>query len=147
MFMELALNLVWVIIAVASYALLFRYLAGRGTGHSCVPSRSQCIIALTCALAILFPVISLTDDLHEMQATVEDASLSGLVLKKCAASHPSTSKRISHQDNFIFAPFATSARWAVLGVVEAERVVRPTPRLHRSAIGRAPPSFATTQIS
>jgi hypothetical protein len=147
MFMELALNLVWVIIAAASYARLFRDLAGRETRHSRVPSRSQCTIALTCALAILFPVISLTDDLHEMQATVEDASLSGIVLKKCVAGHSSTPERTLHQDDFIFTPFASNARWAVLGSVEAERLVRPTSVLRLSVLGRAPPYFTSIRIS
>jgi hypothetical protein len=145
--MELALNLVWAIIATASYVLLFRHLAFRGDGHARGPSRSQCIIGLTCVLAILFPVVSLTDDLHEVQATVEDASLSGLVTKRCVTGHSSTPQRTLHQNLFIFVSFATGARWAILEGVAARRIDHPTPGMHLFALDRAPPSFAGTQTS
>jgi hypothetical protein len=79
--MELALNLVWAIGAADSYGLLFHRLAICGAGNARGLSRCQCIVALTCFLAILFPVISLTDVLHEMQATAEAASPPGLVMK------------------------------------------------------------------
>src|ERR1700733_8156181 len=98
---ELALNLAWAIIAATSYALLFRRLGNRGAWRARGVSRVQCIVALTCFLAILFPVISLTDDLHEMQATAEEASTSGLVIKKCVAGRLSTPERTLHQVLFI----------------------------------------------
>jgi hypothetical protein len=79
--MELALNLVWVIIAVVSYVFLICRLAKYGVGDARGSRRARCILALTCFLATLFPVISLIDVLHEMQATAEEASPSGLVMK------------------------------------------------------------------
>jgi hypothetical protein len=144
---ELALNLAWAIIAATSYALLFRRLGNRGAWGARGVSRVQCIVALTCFLAILFPVISLTDDLHEMQATAEEASLSGAVIKRCAASLSSTPAQTSHSIVFVFTPFATKARWVVSGIV-ADLQLRPaTPALHLSAPGRAPPSFVVLQFS
>jgi hypothetical protein len=77
---------------------------------------------------------------------VEEASLSGLVTKMCVAGHSSIPQRTSHQNLFIFASFATSARWAILEGVAARRMARPAPGLHLSALGRAPPSYAGTQI-
>jgi hypothetical protein len=145
--MELTLNLIWAAIAAASYALLFRRLVIRDPGNARGLNRSQCIIALTCVLAILFPVISLTDDLHEMQATAEEASPSGLVMKKCVASHSTTPAQSLHQAARIFTPFAMDARWAVLGVVAAQQIQHPFPGVHLSPFGRAPPSFAIPQIS
>lgn len=145
--MERALNLVWAIITAASYVLLFRRLATRDEGNARGPSRAHCIIALTCFLAILFPVISLTDDLHEMQATAEEAYSSGLVIKRCVASHSSTRAQTLHPVLFVFAPFAANAHWAVLGVVAATQIQRSSSRLHPCAFGRAPPSFAISQIS
>src|ERR1700681_2293431 len=98
--MELTLNLVWAIIAVASYALLFRHLSSRAE-HARSPSRSPCVVALTCVLAILFPVISLSDDLHEMQAALVEASPSVLVIKKCVVNHSSNHARALHQVPFV----------------------------------------------
>jgi len=145
--MELTLNLIWAIIAAASYVLLFRRFAIRDAGNARGPSRAQCVIALTCFLAILFPVISLTDDLHEMQATAEEASSSGLAIKKCVAGHSSTRAQTLHSVLFVFAPFAAKGRWSVLGVVTAQRIQCTSPGLHLSALGRAPPCFAIPQIS
>jgi len=144
--MELTLNLVWGVIAVASYALLFRHLSGRAE-HARNPSRSQCVVALTCVLAILFPVVSLSDDLHEIQATVEDASSSVPVIKKCAVNHSPNHGRTLHQVVFILASFASGARWDVLGSVATQQTARSSPGLHLAALGRAPPSFAVSQIS
>jgi len=144
---ELALNLTWAIIAATSYALLFRRLANRGARGGRGVSRVQCIVALTCILAILFPVISLTDDLHEMQATAEEASLSGAVIKRCAPSLSSTPAQTSHSIVFIFASYATKARWVVFGIVADQQIRRATPALLPSASGRAPPIFVTPQFS
>jgi hypothetical protein len=144
--MELALNLVWAVIAASSYALLFRRLAFRGAWHGRGQTQAQCIAALTCALAILFPVISLTDDLHEMQATAEEATSSGLVIKKCVVSHWSNQGQNLHQVLFTFPLFAASVRWTNLGGLAARRTTRLAPGLVLSALGRAPPSFAVAQI-
>lgn len=137
--MELTLNLVWAAIAVASYALLYRFLAGRENEHARGPSQAKCTVALTCILAILFPVISLTDDLHEMQATLEEAAPSGLVMRRCVADQSSTPDRALHQVLFFFAAFATNARWAILGGVAAVPPVRPSQGRSLPAFGRAPP--------
>jgi hypothetical protein len=64
--MELALNLVWVLLAALA---LGRWSRGRHT----VSSLSQ-LIALACMLALLFPVISATDDLHAMRPEIEDSA-------------------------------------------------------------------------
>jgi hypothetical protein len=145
--MELALNLIWAIITVASYALLFRYLASRRTDPARGLSRLQCVVALTCVLAILFPVISLSDDLHEMQATLVEASSSVLVIKKCVVNHSSNHARALHQVPFVLASFATGARRAVLGFLAAQQVARSSPGLPLAAPGRSPPSFDVSPTS
>jgi hypothetical protein len=145
--MELILNLVWAVIAVASYAHLFRYLASRRTKHARGLSRSQCVLALTCVLVILLPVISLSDDLHEMQATVAETSPSVLVIKKCAVDHSSNQCRTLHHVSFVLTSSATSIRWAVLGFVVAQQIARSSPGLHLATLGRSPPSFSVSQIS
>jgi len=137
--MELALNLVWAILAIASYALLFRSLRMR-TENARRPSRRQCVIALTCVLAVLFPVISLTDDLHEIQATAEDASAAGVV-KRCVAGQSSASARSFHQAFLLFAPFVPAFRQIDFGVPAGRPFPRPLPAQRRPSFSRAPPSF------
>ena len=66
--MELLLNLVWVSLALAAFLGFAR---GRTTTH--VPYRKS-LIALGCALLLLFPIVSASDDLHPTQAVMEDAS-------------------------------------------------------------------------
>lgn len=145
--MELATNLVWVIVAAASYALLLRHLAIRRAGHARGPSGTQCIIALTCVLAILFPVISLSDDLQEMQGTMEEATTSGLDVKKCVASQSSTPWQTIHRVLLIFAPIATSDHRAVLWFLASQKLPRTLPGELLREIGRSPPSFTIDQIS
>src|ERR1700691_237610 len=111
---ELALNLAWAIIAATSYALLFRRLRNRGAWRARGVSRVQCIVALTCFLAILFPVISLTDDLHEMQATAEEASPYRLIMKRAGLKDASTAGQAVTQFVFIVSTFAIGVGWAVL---------------------------------
>jgi hypothetical protein len=137
--MELALNLAWLMIAIAGYALLFRHLASSRSGRAYGWARYQCIVALSCTLAILFPVISLTDDLHDMQATVEEPSSSCVVLKKCGASHPSASIRNSHQALFIASSFDTGVGWFAIGSVASPSKVYASPGLLLTPVGRAPP--------
>ncbi len=88
--MELGLNLLWFLIAVASFA----HRQGQ-TFHT--RGRRRPLIALGCALALLFPVVSITDDLHADQAIIEDSSPSKRTLKSSAANHSfSTLTKFNH---------------------------------------------------
>ena len=140
--MELALNLVWAILAMASYALLFRSLRTR-TEDPRRPSRWPRFIALTCVLAILFPVISLTDDLHEIQATAEDASAAGVV-KRCVAGQSSASARSLHPAFLLGAPFVLAFAQTDFGVPAGRWIAGPSPALRPPSFGRAPPSIANS---
>src|SRR3984893_12705435 len=103
--MELITNAVWLILAVVSYVLLIRRNASRRLepAHSLGGFRS--IVALSCALAILFPIISLSDDLQEMQAAVVEVSSSRPVLKKFGINDPLNPRKKIHQGSFIVSPF------------------------------------------
>jgi hypothetical protein len=70
--METLLNLVWLAVAVAAI-WLWRFhwsVSRRNPRHS----TSMEAVAMVCVLALLFPVISLTDDLHPETAVVDAAS-------------------------------------------------------------------------
>jgi len=70
--METFLNLVWLVVTVAAIWLWrFRWsVSRRNPTHS---TRMEAV-AMVCFLALLFPVISLTDDLHPETAVVDAAS-------------------------------------------------------------------------
>jgi hypothetical protein len=145
--MELLLNLAWLVIAMAGYLALGWRLARANARKADGPTRIQCIVALSCALAILFPVISLTDDLHEMQATFEEASSARLVIKQCAGTLSPASGQALHSIYFVVRSLATAVSWTVLGGVVAQKMCRPLPGLRVYTPNRAPPPFAVTQVS
>jgi hypothetical protein len=70
--MELLLNLVWLALALLSF-LLFAIKRKTTVRHSHV-SFGTALLALACALVLLFPVVSASDDLHPTQAVLEDAT-------------------------------------------------------------------------
>lgn len=57
---ELALNLVWLVLTAISLLLWGVYVLSSPPGHRYFTA----IIALICVMAFLFPVISMSDDLH-----------------------------------------------------------------------------------
>ncbi|HEV2116945.1 MAG TPA: hypothetical protein VGR48_13020 [Terriglobales bacterium] len=77
--MELLLNLAWVLVAVAAVVLWLRQ-NRRGVSAARVSLLLQSI-ALACALAVLFPAISATDDLHAAQLAVEAQDVARKVLR------------------------------------------------------------------
>lgn len=71
--MELLLNLAWLLLAIPAYWVWRQATpANRKTGTTSL----QCLLALGCALVLLFPVISATDDLHAMRAEMEESPAS-----------------------------------------------------------------------
>ena len=73
--MEVLLNTTWLLVAIGAFACWrpARQSALR-KGRGGIASRT--VLALVCALLLLFPVISLTDDLHAEQYPIEDSSRS-----------------------------------------------------------------------
>jgi hypothetical protein len=145
--MELTLNVAWCVIAATSYALLARRVSRLATGPSRGASRCHCIVALSCALAILFPVISLTDDLHDMQAAAEEPSTSCVVMKRCGANHPPAPVNTSHQLPCGVSSSRTGACWIAFGNIAPLRAAHRSLVLPSTTLGRAPPLFVLVQIS
>ncbi|MFZ0201896.1 MAG: hypothetical protein WB523_16810 [Candidatus Sulfotelmatobacter sp.] len=71
--MELLLNLAWVLLVLPAYWLWRRGAGARATRKV---TALQCLLALGCAVVLLFPVISATDDLHAMRAEMEESGTS-----------------------------------------------------------------------
>lgn len=81
--MELALNAIWFFVVVVGYTLLWRSLSARSSDRCKKQfNAATCTVALALALAILFPVISLSDDLQDLSATVEDTAAARVLIKK-----------------------------------------------------------------
>jgi len=71
MHMELSLNLLWLLLAGVSFPLAWRERSNHALARGHAARR---IISLACALVFVFPVISLTDDLHAAQVVMEDSN-------------------------------------------------------------------------
>ena len=73
--MELALNLGWLVISAAVFGFFSRYLVAQG------PERNLAVglIALVCVICLLFPVVSMTDDLNSSPAMPEATKLKKLL--------------------------------------------------------------------
>ncbi|HXN65611.1 MAG TPA: hypothetical protein VN862_09770 [Candidatus Acidoferrales bacterium] len=93
--METVLNLIWLVLALAMFCV-WRYRWGASQHNG--THKWTAAIALSCALALLFPVISLTDDLHPETVAIDGstgkrngrrslvaASLHHPLAQKCAA--------------------------------------------------------------
>src|SRR5271169_2468318 len=70
--MELALNLIWLCLALAGFALMVGNLSWAAKPADRQPTNRQKIVAMSCALIILFFVVSMTDDLHDQEIFVEE---------------------------------------------------------------------------
>ncbi|HWX38623.1 MAG TPA: hypothetical protein VNY09_05230 [Candidatus Sulfotelmatobacter sp.] len=142
MTIEAILNLVWLGVTLAALWLWrFRWKgARRSPGHNV---RLEAV-AMICILALLFPVISLTDDLHPEVIPV-DATSSKRALCLLAAQHAHGSHAgASSNQQFVFAVFRDSHVQLELGFAG---YVRHSPALNplsrRSVTSeRAPPSLA-----
>jgi hypothetical protein len=73
--MELFFNLLWLLVALVSFAQWRRVVEIRRGARGRIQAVFPCI-ALVCALAILFPTISVTDNLHPGLLMTEDGSRS-----------------------------------------------------------------------
>jgi hypothetical protein len=139
--METLLNLVWLAVTVAAI-WLWRF---RWTGSRRNPRFSTRVeaVAMVCILALLFPVISLTDDLHPETVAVDAASgKRNACLIAASASHVRsatvgsgtqlmvgmTSRRIAAV-NWIFSEFTSTFKLLISSY------------LANDSPGRSPPSL------
>jgi hypothetical protein len=142
--MELALNLIWLGLALAGFALLGSNLS-RATGRSDRrPSTRQKIIAMSCALIILFFVVSMTDDLHDQEIFVEESKslrvMTGTGSPSLVAMHSTVAPPF-----LLYVGFARSSSNFTLPAVR--RLLEPLEVSFTAAIssesfcGRAPPAL------
>jgi hypothetical protein len=142
MTIEAILNLIWLGVTLAALWLWrFRWKgAHRSPGHNV---RLEAV-AMICILALLFPVISLTDDLHPEVIPV-DAASSKRALCMLAAQHAHGSHAgTSCNQHLVFAVFRDGLarlEFGFAGCVRYSPALNPLSRRYVTS-ERAPPSLA-----
>ncbi len=131
--MELLLNVLWLLLVVPAGWVWLR----RNRGFDSL----RCVLTLGCALTLLFPVISATDDLRAMQQEMEEPGPNKRTLKQQGANRASAQTHCSAppaQLNSLYLPTpSTDTREYVVSYQPCALTAEP---LHPAA-GRAPPSI------
>ena len=139
--MELALNLIWVCVAIVGIGLLCNSLSTSEAGSGQPSANWRKIMAMSCALIILFFVISMTDDLHDQEIVVEDNKSSRNVTATGASAPLTPSHQISavFLVNSVLAGFA-HALPSVRRPVDGPNLIPAAETLCHRLYGRAPPA-------
>jgi len=134
--MELFLNLAWLLLAVPAFLLWRSSRSGSGAHKS-----SFVLLVLACTLAILFPVVSASDDIQAMRPEIEEAS------SRDAISNPHHSRLFASLPH----AFAGSAlliafqppqpEFRACAVIVPLQFSQPETCLVTTSSGRAPPAI------
>jgi len=140
--METTLNLAWLAVTLAMIWLWrFRWVVSRRNPRS---SSSLEVVALVCILALLFPVISLTDDLHPEIYAVDSISGKRNACLIAAASLPKRDVHARWGSQSIHAllsrPFPGPSLWASVRFNAPLRLLAST-FSGTVRFGRSPPSL------
>jgi hypothetical protein len=144
--MELFLNLCWLSLLVPACLLWRQRTSSTGSGSPAGSPAGRPLVflwALGCALILLFPVISATDDLHAMRPEMEESERAFRNANRCActihalthSSQPVLSSSVSLTPAFEQTGTVLPFMPQTLGIFAA-----PAPA------GRAPPSEQPTSL-
>jgi hypothetical protein len=140
--LELFLNLVWLLTAAGSFVWWRRRFISPGPERRQARRNRVRALALLCALAVYFPVISVSDDLHVQIAVIEDSSGS-----RRSISSAGSGQVAAHHFRLLNVPSALpSALFPFETLSIAGKVFFGNPSLPVAASslvpsGRAPPSL------
>ena len=136
--LEVLLNTVWLLVAIGAF--LFWQTIGRDRAPARhIAGRSCRVVALATALILLFPSISLTDDLHQEQAVMEDCTRSVMKARDLAQGCLRAGKASFHAVLAALPYFAALPRVFAPGAVRLKTPI-PALALMCAPEGRAPPS-------
>jgi len=135
--MELLLNLIWLTLGMGAF---FTFMRCRPQSKLSRLPYKRALLALACALLLLFPVVSASDDLHPGQALMEDASK--------RIQHFASWLQVSHNSVIPMLPLLLAlfllfgfTEWQPWQSIDSKSCALDGYRLF--ARGRAPPSFST----
>ena len=139
--METTLNLIWLAVTVAAIWLWrFRWTVSHENPRHSMRLES---IAMVCVLALLFPVISLTDDLHPETVAVDAASGKRNACLVAASSPHVRTATIRIGKHFMLGlisrPF-TAANLAITEFLAVADIVKTSSIVDNSR-GRSPPTL------
>lgn len=139
--METVLNLLWLAVTlIALWFWRFRWSASRRNQRRVLPE----VVAIGCALALLFPVISLTDDLHPEIVIVDAPSgKRNFCLVLAGSSHLPNLTHSSRVHSFVAIPppYFQNAQWGIGRLPVSNDDVRAVSVICRACLGRSPPSL------
>jgi hypothetical protein len=138
--METILNLVWLGVTLAALWLWrFRWAASRRNPRHNIQQES---IAIVCLLALLFPVISLSDDLHPEIAVVDSASGKRQCMVAAIGTHNSHAGKVSrtHSSMALLPRIVGQLEFGLEGIVSHVLVHSVSISADLQA-GRSPPSL------
>src|ERR1700746_2799481 len=138
--MELTLNLVWVCVAIAAILAQILTLTASGARLRRPAGYVRKLMAMGCALVILFFVISMTDDLHNQQVLVEDRKSARIAAATATATNPASLKPLPTHLLLLFRPVTlSSSAPAVRRGIENTKFLAIAEVAHENLCGRAPP--------
>lgn len=138
--MELTLNLAWLCVAIAAILAQIVTLSASGASLRRPASYVRKLVAMGCALVILFFVISMTDDLHNQQVLVEDKKSSRNAAITATAVHPSSLGPVPTHFLLFFPPLTVSTTPpAVRRGIENTEFLPMARVADENLCGRAPP--------
>jgi hypothetical protein len=137
--MELLLNLLWLMLVLPA-VLIWRHdlTSGRASGWFC---RSRAFVLLSCLLALLFPIVSATDDLHPIRAEIEESSPSKRVVKQSPGSKSPTWGNEGRPPAQLVEVAAFGDKDQTLELISTYLLLPPTRTLTGTIGGRAPPTI------
>lgn len=137
--MELLLNLAWLLLAIPAYRL-WRNSTPVSRRHG--STSLQCLLALGCALVLLFPVISATDDLHAMRAEMEESPTSKRSIRAGGNERSPVPQTRLQNPPALLGEIAASMVMAGFGELSPEQIsIIPAAAMPLST-GRAPPAHS-----
>jgi hypothetical protein len=139
--METVLNLLWLVVTLtALWFWRFRWSASRRSQARVLPE----VVAIGCALALLFPVISLTDDLHpEIVAVDAPSGKRNFCLVLAGSSHIPNLTHSSRVHSFVAIPPPNFqyAKWGIGRLLISDDDVQAASAICGACLGRSPPSL------
>jgi hypothetical protein len=136
--MELLLNLIWLLLIVPAF-LLWKS-SRRAAG---IPQASLQVLALACILALLFPVVSATDDIQAMRPESEEAGGRDAL----SSPHYSRFALFDSSSNSMALPSLLAMRpeLRTWGMVTPIVAASPAANAATTRAGRAPPQSSLAQ--